>query len=160
MIGYLMKSQTRTTAYRETNEQITTSEETNEQLTAFGQTAGQVTVLGATDGLTANSVGNPFRKHLTSPSQTDDRPVLCKRLTTRIGTLNLRKLAKPGQKDMLFHEANRYKWDIIGLSEHIYQQAFDLIWRGGLRHILNIYGIPFDITDIITSIYEKAKSKV
>ena len=62
MIGYLMKSQTRTTAYRETNEQITTSEETNEQLTAFGQTAGQVTVLGATNGLTANSVGNPFRK--------------------------------------------------------------------------------------------------
>jgi hypothetical protein len=37
--------------------------------------------------------------------------------TTRIGTLNLRTLAKPEKIDMLLPEVNRYKWDITGLSE-------------------------------------------
>lgn len=41
-----------------------------------------------------------------------------------------------------------------------FKQAFDLIWRDGLWHILAHYGIPTDIIDIIKSMYEKSRSKV
>ena len=41
-----------------------------------------------------------------------------------------------------------------------FNQAFDLIWRDGLWHILAHYGIPSDIIDIIRNIYEKASSMV
>ena len=100
-----------------TRNRATASGETDGQATASGETDGQATASGATDVLTANSVGNESRQRLTSPSQTDARPVLSTKITTRIGTLNLRTLSKPGKKDMLLREANRYNWDIIGLSE-------------------------------------------
>ena len=112
-----MRTRNRATASGETDGQATASGETDGQATAFGETDGQATASGATDVLTANSVGNESRQRLTSPLQTDARPVLSTKITTRIGTLNLRTLSKPGKKDMLLREANRYNWDIIGLSE-------------------------------------------
>ncbi|XP_065570214.1 craniofacial development protein 2-like [Artemia franciscana] len=34
-----------------------------------------------------------------------------------IGTLNTRTLVNPGKMDLLLRELNRYKWDLVGLSE-------------------------------------------
>ena len=34
-----------------------------------------------------------------------------------VGTLNVRTLAKQGKIDLVLNELNRYKWDIVGLSE-------------------------------------------
>ncbi|XP_065570212.1 uncharacterized protein LOC136033346 [Artemia franciscana] len=34
-----------------------------------------------------------------------------------IGTLNTRTLANPGKMDLPLRELNRYKWDLVGLSE-------------------------------------------
>ena len=41
-----------------------------------------------------------------------------------------------------------------------FRQAFDLIWRKGLRHILRRYGIPDQIVTIIENIYSQSTSRI
>ncbi|KAK2719963.1 hypothetical protein QYM36_005434, partial [Artemia franciscana] len=75
----------------ETYNRITASGKTDEQVTTFGEGVEQVTVFNTTDILTATTVGNITRQRLTSSSQMDDTQVLCTRLATRIGALELPK---------------------------------------------------------------------
>ena len=54
----------------------------------------------------------------------------------------------------------------IEFNQELYQlfvdfrQAFDLIWREGLWHILLHYGIPYEIVQIIKSLYDQFRGQV
>ena len=41
-----------------------------------------------------------------------------------------------------------------------FRQAFDLIWREGLWHILLYYGISYEIAQIIKSMYDQFRGQV
>ncbi|KAK2713277.1 hypothetical protein QYM36_009223 [Artemia franciscana] len=43
--------------------------------------------------------------------------ILTPKTNLSLGTLNVRTLSKPGKRELVLNEKNRYRWDIVGLSE-------------------------------------------
>ena len=56
----------------------------------------------------------PIEDDSTLPGET---PILTQKAPFYLGTLNVRTLAKPGKLELIVKELERYRWDVIGLSE-------------------------------------------
>ena len=87
------------------------------------------TASGASDGLIFYDDDDNDNILFTVPGATDDyltdlttlqsekTPIFTPKTSLSLGTLNIRTLAKPGKKELILNEIDRYHWDIIGLSE-------------------------------------------
>ena len=81
-----------------------------------------VTAYGGADDLTTSDEDMRTRQMMTNPIEDDstlpgETPILTQKAPFYLGTLNVRTLAKPGKLELIVKELERYRWDVIGLSE-------------------------------------------
>ena len=69
------------------------------------------------DFVTASGATDDHLSDLTTLQSEKTSFILTPKTYLSLGTLNVRTLAKPGKRELVLNEMNRYRWDIVGLSE-------------------------------------------
>ncbi|KAK2712824.1 hypothetical protein QYM36_011501 [Artemia franciscana] len=69
------------------------------------------------DFLTVYRAANDCLSDLTTFQSEKTSFILTPKTYLSLGTLKVRTLAKPGKSELVLSEMNRYRWDIVGLSE-------------------------------------------
>ena len=69
------------------------------------------------DFVTASGAADDHLSDLTTLQSEKTSFILTPKTYLSLGTLNVRTLAKPGKRELVLNEMNRYRWDIVGLSE-------------------------------------------